>query len=29
MAATDDPRYAYLRANWPPPDPRVPMIAKP
>jgi 5-deoxy-glucuronate isomerase len=29
MAATDDPRYAYLRASWPPPDPRVPMIAKP
>ena len=29
MAATDDPRYAYLRANWPPPDPRVPMIEKP
>ena len=29
MAATDDPRYAYLRANWPPPDPRIPMIAKP
>lgn len=29
MAATDDPRFAYLRANWPPPDPRVPMIARP
>lgn len=29
MAATDDPRYASLRASWPPPDPRVPMIAKP
>ena len=29
MAATDDPRYAYLRGSWPPPDPRVPMIAKP
>jgi 5-deoxy-glucuronate isomerase len=29
MAATDDPRYAYLRASWPPPDPRVPMIARP
>lgn len=29
MAATDDPRYAYLRASWPPPDPRVPLIAKP
>ena len=23
MAATDDPRYAHLRASWPPPDPRV------
>ena len=29
MAATDDPRYAHLRANWPPPDQRVPMIARP
>jgi 5-deoxy-glucuronate isomerase len=29
MAATDDPRYAHLRANWPPPDPRVPMIPHP
>jgi 5-deoxy-glucuronate isomerase len=29
MAATDDPRYAHLRASWPPPDPRVPMIPKP
>ena len=29
MAATDDPRYAHLRASWPPPDPRVPMIQKP
>ncbi len=29
MAATDDPRYAHLRANWPPPDPRVPMIPRP
>ena len=29
MAATDDPRYAHLRANWPPPDPRVPMIERP
>jgi 5-deoxy-glucuronate isomerase len=29
MAATDDPRYAHLRAAWPPPDPRVPMIARP
>jgi 5-deoxy-glucuronate isomerase len=29
MAATDDPRYAHLRAQWPPPDPRVPMIQRP
>ena len=29
MAATDDPRYASLRRSWPPPDPRVPMIARP
>jgi 5-deoxy-glucuronate isomerase len=29
MAATDDPRYAHLRASWPPPDPRVPMIVRP
>jgi 5-deoxy-glucuronate isomerase len=29
LAATDDPRYAYLRANWPPPDPRVPLIPRP
>ncbi len=29
MAATDDPRYAHLRASWPPPDGRVPMIPKP
>jgi 5-deoxy-glucuronate isomerase len=29
MAATDDPRYAHLRSSWPPPDPRVPMIARP
>jgi len=26
MAASDDPRYAYLRRNWPAPDPRVPMV---
>ena len=29
MAASDDPRYAEFRASWPPPDPRVPMIAPP
>ena len=28
MAATDDPRYAALRA-WPPPDPRVPVVVPP
>jgi len=29
MAATDDPRYAALRAHWPPPDPRLPLIERP
>lgn len=29
LAATDDPRYAHLRSNWPPPDPRVPMVPHP
>jgi 5-deoxy-glucuronate isomerase len=29
MAASDDPRYAEFRASWPPPDPRMPMIARP
>lgn len=29
MAAPDDPRYAHLRADWPPADPRVPLIAHP
>lgn len=29
MAAADDPRYAQLRAAWPPPDPRVPLVAPP
>jgi 5-deoxy-glucuronate isomerase len=28
MAASDDPRYAALRA-WPPPDPRVPVVRPP
>lgn len=28
MAASDDPRYAAFRA-WPPPDPRVPLVARP
>ena len=26
MAASDDPRYAQLRHEWPPPDPRLPMV---
>jgi 5-deoxy-glucuronate isomerase len=25
MTAADDPRYAWVRENWPPPDPRVPL----
>jgi 5-deoxy-glucuronate isomerase len=29
MAASDDPRYAALRAAWPPPDPRVPLVSPP
>jgi 5-deoxy-glucuronate isomerase len=29
MAAADDPRYARFRAAWPPPDPRVPVVAPP
>ena len=29
MAASDDPRYAPLRASWPPPDPRVPVVPRP
>lgn len=28
MAATDDPDYAALRQEWPPPDPRVPVVQK-
>jgi 5-deoxy-glucuronate isomerase len=28
MAASDDPRYASLRA-WPPPEPRVPLVPRP
>ena len=26
FAASDDPRYAYLRKSWPAPDPRVPLV---
>jgi 5-deoxy-glucuronate isomerase len=29
MAASDDPRYAPFRAQWPAPDPRVPIVAPP
>jgi 5-deoxy-glucuronate isomerase len=29
MAASDDPRYAVFRRNWPDPDPRLPLIARP
>jgi 5-deoxy-glucuronate isomerase len=29
MAASDDPRYAALRRSWPPPDPRMPLLARP
>jgi 5-deoxy-glucuronate isomerase len=29
MAASDDPRYASFRLSWPPPDPRLPLIARP
>jgi 5-deoxy-glucuronate isomerase len=29
MAASDDPRYAAFRSRWPPPDPRVPLVARP
>jgi 5-deoxy-glucuronate isomerase len=29
MASADDPRYAALRQNWPPADPRLPLIHRP
>ncbi len=29
MAASDDPRYAAFRQQWPPPDPRVPLVKPP
>jgi 5-deoxy-glucuronate isomerase len=29
MAASDDPKYAQFRREWPPPDPRVPMVQPP
>src|SRR5947207_575577 len=28
MAASDDPRYAQLRREWPPPDPRLPLVRR-
>jgi 5-deoxy-glucuronate isomerase len=29
MAARDDPRYAHFRREWPPPDPRLPLVPRP
>ena len=29
MAASDDPRYAAFRRQWPEPDPRLPVVAPP
>ena len=29
MAASDDPRYARFRRDWPPADPRLPLVAPP
>ena len=29
MAASDDPRYAHFRQEWPPPDPRLPLVPRP
>lgn len=29
MAASDDPRYVQFRRDWPPPDPRMPMVQPP
>jgi len=28
MAATDDPRYAHFRSQWPAPDPRLPLVRR-
>jgi 5-deoxy-glucuronate isomerase len=28
-AASDDPRYARFRHDWPPPDPRLPLVSPP
>jgi 5-deoxy-glucuronate isomerase len=29
MAASDDPKYAHFRREWPPPDPRLPLVPPP
>ena len=29
LAASDDPRYAHFRREWPPPDPRLPLVPRP
>ncbi|HSR66759.1 MAG TPA: 5-deoxy-glucuronate isomerase [Acidobacteriota bacterium] len=29
MASCDDPQYAQLKANWPAPDPRLPVVPRP
>ena len=29
MAASDDPIYAHVRREWPPPDPRLPLVPRP
>jgi 5-deoxy-glucuronate isomerase len=29
MAASDDPHYAHVRREWPPPDPRLPLVPRP
>ncbi len=29
MAASDDPQYAHFRREWPPPDPRLPLVPRP
>jgi 5-deoxy-glucuronate isomerase len=29
MAASDDPRYERFRRDWPPPDPRLPLVRPP
>jgi 5-deoxy-glucuronate isomerase len=29
MAASDDPRYAHFRRDWPAPDPRMPLVDPP